>query len=82
MIAEGGRANKVLAVVPQLIIPIKTALGTRNKTIICRTYTKDLLCVVFVVCAGCVRLFVNAMRSGAWRAECVVRGCPNRCPRI
>ena len=69
MIAEGGRANKVLAVVPQLIIPIKTALGTRNKTIICRTYTKDeLLCVVFVVCAGCVLLFVNAMRLGAWRA--------------
>ena len=26
MIAEGGRANKVLAVVPQLIIPIKSEL--------------------------------------------------------
>ena len=37
MIAEGGRANKVLPVVPQLIIPIKTALNTRDRTIISRT---------------------------------------------
>lgn len=34
LLAEGGQ--KILPVVPQLIIPIKTALNTKNKLIICR----------------------------------------------
>ncbi|XP_071955592.1 parkin coregulated gene protein-like [Antedon mediterranea] len=29
--------NKVLPVIPQLIVPIQNALNTRNKTIVCRT---------------------------------------------
>jgi hypothetical protein len=34
MLARGG--NKVLPVIPQLIIPLKTALNTRDKTVVCR----------------------------------------------
>merc|ERR1711956_105733 len=34
LLAEGGQ--KILPVVPQLIIPIKTALNTKDKKIICR----------------------------------------------
>jgi len=34
LLAEGGQ--KILLVVPQLIIPIKTALNTKNKKIVCR----------------------------------------------
>merc|ERR1712154_113006 len=34
LLAEGGQ--KILPVVPQLIIPIKTALNTKDKRIICR----------------------------------------------
>ena len=29
--------NKVLPVIPQLIIPIKTALNTRNHQVVCKT---------------------------------------------
>ena len=35
MLDQGG--NKVLPVIPQLIIPIKTALNTRDPDIICIT---------------------------------------------
>jgi len=35
MLANGG--NKILPVVPQLIIPIKKALNTRNERVICQT---------------------------------------------
>jgi hypothetical protein len=37
LIDRGGRLGKVLPVVPQLIIPIKTALNTRDRAIICET---------------------------------------------
>lgn len=37
MLDAGGRLGKVLPVVPQLIIPIKTALNTRNREIISTT---------------------------------------------
>lgn len=37
LLERGGRLGKVLPVVPQLIIPIKTALNTRDKDIICET---------------------------------------------
>lgn len=37
LLDRGGRQGKVLPVVPQLIIPIKTALNTRSKDIICET---------------------------------------------
>ena len=37
LIDRGGRLGKVLPVVPQLIIPIKTALNTRDPSIICET---------------------------------------------
>ena len=37
LIDRGGRLGKVLPVVPQLIIPIKTALNTRDPAIICET---------------------------------------------
>lgn len=48
LLDRGGRQGKVLPVVPQLIIPIKTALNTRNKDIICET----LECLKHLVTCG------------------------------
>ena len=48
LLDRGGRQGKVLPVVPQLIIPIKTALNTRSKDIICET----LECLKHLVTCG------------------------------
>ena len=48
LLDRGGRQGKVLPVVPQLIIPVKTALNTRNKDIICET----LECLKHLVTCG------------------------------
>lgn len=37
LLAKGGGAKRILPVVPQLIMPIKLALNTRNGSIMCRT---------------------------------------------
>ena len=67
MLENGG--SKILPVIPQLIIPIKTALNTRDSQIIC-TVLKVQDAVACAICAD-ARNALAAPRLAAW-ARCTL----------